>query len=43
MSTTKPLLIHSAELLEYSFGEDHPMGPDRVRLAMKLADYFGVL
>lgn len=43
MATNKPLLIHSAELLEYSFGADHPMGPDRVRLAMKLADYFGVL
>lgn len=43
MATSKPLLIHSAELLEYSFGEEHPMGPDRVRLAMELADYFGVL
>ena len=43
MHSSRPLLIHSAELLEYSFGEDHPMGPDRVRLAMELADYFGVL
>ncbi len=39
----KPLLIHTAELLEYSFGEDHPMGPDRVRLAMELSDHFGIL
>ncbi|GAA1470792.1 acetoin utilization protein AcuC [Corynebacterium felinum] len=39
----KPLLLHTAELLEYSFGEDHPMGPDRVRVAMELAQHFGVL
>lgn len=39
----RPLLFHTAELLEYSFGEDHPMGPDRVRLAMELSDHFGVL
>lgn len=39
----KPILMHTAELLEYSFGDEHPMGPDRVRLAMELSDHFGIL
>lgn len=43
MTSPKPLLVHTAELLEYSFGDDHPMGPDRVRLAMELSEHFGVL
>ena len=40
---TKPMLFHTAELLEYSFGDMHPMGPDRVRLAMELSEHFGLL
>lgn len=36
----KPLLFHAEEMRRYSLGPDHPMGPDRVRLAHELADYF---
>lgn len=39
----KPLLIHHEDLERYSFGARHPMGPDRVRFTMHLAQYFGVL
>ncbi|MDO4686918.1 MAG: acetoin utilization protein AcuC [Corynebacterium sp.] len=39
----RPLLIHNEELERYSFGKRHPMGPDRVRLAMQLAEHFGLL
>ncbi|MFS0335276.1 acetoin utilization protein AcuC [Corynebacterium striatum] len=36
----KPLLFNAEEMRRYSLGPDHPMGPDRVRLAHELADYF---
>lgn len=39
----RPLLIHNEELERYSFGKRHPMGPDRVRLTMQLADHLGLL
>ncbi|WKD60301.1 Acetoin utilization protein AcuC [Corynebacterium ciconiae DSM 44920] len=40
---SRPVLLHSDTLLSYSFGPDHPMGPDRVRLALELADYLGIM
>ncbi|MGO4956304.1 acetoin utilization protein AcuC [Luteococcus sp. Sow4_B9] len=40
---TRPVLVHDGVLTEYSFGDTHPMGPDRVRLAIELADHCGVL
>ncbi|WP_151640726.1 acetoin utilization protein AcuC [Corynebacterium sp. 11A] len=40
---SRPVLLHSETLFNYSFGRQHPMGPDRVRLAVELADYLGVL
>lgn len=36
-------LVHSDALTRYSFGVSHPMGPDRVRLAVELARQLGVL
>ncbi len=39
----KPLLYSTEELLRYSLGSDHPMGPDRVRLSLDLAQYFHLL
>lgn len=39
----RPVLVHTEELTRYSFGPDHPMGPDRVRLAMELAAHTGTL
>lgn len=41
--SSKPLLMCTEELYRYSLGPQHPMGPDRVRRAMELADYFNVL
>ncbi|WP_165241977.1 acetoin utilization protein AcuC [Corynebacterium lizhenjunii] len=40
MTALKPLLFHTEEMRRYSLGPDHPMGPDRVRLAFELAEYF---
>lgn len=37
MSDT-PVVVHAAELLRYSFGDDHPMGPRRAELAWWLAE-----
>ncbi|MEJ5998178.1 acetoin utilization protein AcuC [Corynebacterium sp. H130] len=39
----KPLLLLDDALYGYDLGERHPMGADRVRLAVELADYYGVL
>lgn len=36
-------LVHSDELTRYDFGEAHPMGPGRVRMAIELARQLGVL
>lgn len=36
-------LVHSDELTQYDFGEAHPMGPGRVRMAIELARQLGVL
>ncbi|WP_432558634.1 acetoin utilization protein AcuC [Granulicoccus sp. GXG6511] len=36
-------LVHSDELTHYDFGEAHPMGPGRVRMAIELARQLGVL
>ncbi|NNG20797.1 acetoin utilization protein AcuC [Naumannella sp. ID2617S] len=36
-------MVHSEELTRYDFGEGHPMGPGRVRLAVELARQLGVL
>lgn len=36
-------LVHSEELTQYDFGEAHPMGPGRVRMAIELARHLGVL
>ncbi|WP_342319353.1 acetoin utilization protein AcuC [Corynebacterium mayonis] len=38
----RPLLYNTEEMRRYSLGPDHPMGPDRVRLAFDLAEHFGV-
>ncbi|MEL4358212.1 MULTISPECIES: acetoin utilization protein AcuC [unclassified Luteococcus] len=40
---TRPVLVHCEELERFSFGPEHPMGPDRVRLAVELADELGLL
>jgi acetoin dehydrogenase acuC len=40
---TRPLVLHDDTLERYSFGPEHPMGPDRVRLAMKLSEHFHLL
>ena len=41
MSTpVRPLLINAEEMRRYSLGPEHPMGPDRVQLALDLAEYF---
>ncbi len=40
---TRPLVLHDDTLERYSFGPEHPMGPDRVRLAMKLSEHFDLL
>ncbi|QGU01154.1 Acetoin utilization protein AcuC [Corynebacterium kalinowskii] len=39
----KPLLLLDDALYGYNLGDTHPMGADRVRLAVELADYFGIL
>ncbi|PRQ11329.1 acetoin utilization protein AcuC [Corynebacterium sp. 13CS0277] len=39
----RPLLVYSEDLTGYSYGPHHPMGPDRVRLTVELADYFHLL
>ncbi|AKK04110.1 arginase family protein [Corynebacterium epidermidicanis] len=39
----KPLLVHHEDLFGYCLGDTHPMGPDRVRLTMCLAEHFGLL
>jgi acetoin utilization protein AcuC len=36
-------LVHSEELTRYDFGDDHAMGPGRVRHTIELADQLGVL
>lgn len=36
-------LVHSDELTHYDFGQAHPMGPGRVRMAIELARQLGVL
>ena len=41
--STKPLLFSDGNLDRYHLGRDHPMGPDRVSLALRLADHFSVL
>lgn len=38
-----PVLVHAEELLRYSFGPGHPMGPRRVELALHLADRLDLL
>ncbi|WP_420174518.1 acetoin utilization protein AcuC [Luteococcus sp. OSA5] len=40
---TRPVLVHNGVLTGYSFGPEHPMGPDRVRLAIELAEHCDVL
>lgn len=42
-SSQVPLLVDGTDIYQYDLGRDHPMGPDRVSLALGLADYFGVL
>lgn len=37
-----PRLIHTPELNGYTFGDTHPMAPNRVRSALDLATYFGI-
>lgn len=37
------LLVLDETLKQYSYGPEHPMGPDRVRLAIELGNYFGLL
>ena len=39
----RPRLVYSDELTRYDFGEAHPMGPGRVRMAIELARQLGVL
>ncbi|MEJ5927760.1 acetoin utilization protein AcuC [Corynebacterium sp. H128] len=39
----KPLLLLDDALYGYNLGDTHPMGADRVRLAVELADYFDIL
>lgn len=39
----RPLLLLDDALYGYNLGDTHPMGADRVRLAVELADYFGIL
>ncbi|AKV58387.1 acetoin dehydrogenase [Corynebacterium riegelii] len=39
----KPLLINAEEMRRYSLGPGHPMGPDRVKLALNVAEYFHML
>lgn len=41
--STKPLLINAEEMRRYSLGPGHPMGPDRVKLALNVAEYFNML
>lgn len=42
MSQHLPRLIYSDELNGYSFGDGHPMGPDRVAATLELAGYFRI-
>ena len=42
-TTQRSLLVYDDILTRYSYGEGHPMGPDRVRLSVELGDYFGLL
>lgn len=39
----RPLLLLDDALYGYNLGDKHPMGADRVRLAVELADYYGIL
>ncbi|APT92651.1 acetoin dehydrogenase [Corynebacterium phocae] len=39
----KPLVVCSEEIYHYSLGDNHPMGPDRVRTSLSLAQHFQVL
>nr|WP_120491663.1 acetoin utilization protein AcuC [Corynebacterium lactis] len=39
----RPLLVDGTDIYQYELGRDHPMGPDRVSVALGLADHFGVL
>ncbi|APT85412.1 acetoin utilization protein AcuC [Corynebacterium aquilae] len=39
----RSLLVYDEKLTNYSYGDTHPMGPDRVRLSVELGDYFGLL
>lgn len=39
----RPLLLLDDALYGYNLGDTHPMGADRVRLAVELADYLGIL
>ncbi|WP_018025096.1 acetoin utilization protein AcuC [Corynebacterium ulceribovis] len=43
LPTTKPLLIDGTDIFSYDLGNTHPMGSDRIQLALSLARYFGVL
>ncbi|QNQ89291.1 acetoin utilization protein AcuC [Corynebacterium poyangense] len=38
----KPLLINTEEIHHYHLGDQHPMGPDRVTLALELSEYLGL-
>lgn len=38
-----PLLVNAEEIRRYSLGPEHPMGPDRVRLAFDVATHFGLM
>lgn len=39
----KPMLAHTAELNNYNFAGEHPMGSYRVSLALALANYIGLV
>ena len=40
---SRPLLIDGTDIFTYDLGKTHPMGSDRIQLALGLADYFGIL